>query len=83
MNKFSYVKYLGMSVVLTPIALVVIPLLIFAFNNGIDLPTQSDIQPVETRIDTVIVRKTVTDTVRIKVYEKVPAPQVVEKQDTI
>lgn len=71
MNKFTYIRFLGLGVVLAPIMIIVISMLIFLLNN-IDVSTeQSQIPRVETRIDTVIVRKTVTDTVRIKVYEKV------------
>lgn len=83
MNKFTYIRFLGLGVVLTPIALIVIPSLLFLFNN-IDVSTeQSQIPRVETRIDTVIVRKTVTDTVRIKVYEKVPAIKTETPSDTL
>lgn len=83
MNKFTYIRFLGLGVVLTPIALIVIPSLLFLLNN-IDVSTeQSQIPRVETRVDTVIVRKTVTDTVRIKVYEKVPAVKAETPSDTL
>ena len=83
MNKFKRIKYLGMGVVLTPVLLIVICMgTLFNYNWNKSHKT-IDYNANETRYDTVEVRKVVVDTVKVKVYEKVPAPKTETTSDSL
>ena len=83
MNKFKRIKYLGMSVVLTPIAFIVIGVVMFFNYNWHQSHKTVDYNANETHYDTVEVRKVVVDTVKVKVYEKVPTPKTETTSDSL
>lgn len=75
MNKFKVIKYTGMGMVMMPILLIVVCVGIYLGHTSRDHSILIENNARETYYDTVTVHKTVTDTVRIKVFEKVPAPK--------
>ena len=71
MNNFKNTFYTGLSIVFIPFLLLFIVMGVFLVNTSNDEGVDSKYKKVEVQYDTVIVHKTVVDTVRFKVFEKV------------
>ena len=83
MKKFKSLMWIGTTIVLFPILLIVIAMVIYGVHAINESRSTHINKPVETHIDTVKVHKVVVDTVKIKVYEKVSAPKVETPKDSL
>lgn len=68
MKKFRILFLTGLAIVTFPVSLMI---LAYAWNSGVEYVKDSRNKD-EIFYDTVEVKKTIIDTVRIKIYEKIP-----------